>query len=54
MAANRRRLGIAGAIWYSWRDVPGPIWFFHTGLFTSDFDPKPAWNAFTGLTGGTP
>jgi hypothetical protein len=54
MASNRGRLGIAGAIWYSWRDVPGPIWFFHTGLFTSDLDPKPAWNAFTGLTGGTP
>jgi hypothetical protein len=34
--------------------VAGPIWFFHTGLFTSDFDPKPAWDAFTGLTGGTP
>jgi hypothetical protein len=54
MAANRGRFKIAGVIWYSWRDVPGPIWFFHTGLFTSDFDPKPAWSAFTGLTGGTP
>ena len=54
MAANRGRLGIAGAVWYSWRDVPGPIWFFHTGLFTSDFDPKPAWTAFTALTGGSP
>ena len=53
MAANRRRLRIAGVIWYSWRDVPGPIWFFHTGLFTSDFDAKPAWNAFTALTGGS-
>jgi len=53
MAANRGRLGIAGVIWYSWRDVPGAIWFYHTGLFTSDFDPKPAWDAFTGLTGGT-
>ena len=36
MSANRRRLRIAGVIWYSWRYVPGPIWFFHTGLFTSD------------------
>ncbi len=53
IAANRRRLRIAGVIWYSWRDVPGPIWFFHTGLFTSDFDTKPAWNAFTALTGGS-
>jgi polysaccharide biosynthesis protein PslG len=54
MAANRGRFKIAGVIWYSWRDVPGPIWFFHTGLFTQDFDPKPAWTAFTGLTGGKP
>ena len=54
MAANSARLRIAGVIWYSWRDVPGPIWFFHTGLFTSTLDPKPAWNAFTGLTGGKP
>ncbi len=53
MAANRGRLKIAGVIWYSWRDVPGTIWFDHTGLFTQDFDPKPAWDAFTGLTGGT-
>ena len=41
-------------IWYSWRDVPGPIWFFHTGLFTSDLDAKPSWSAFTALTGGNP
>jgi polysaccharide biosynthesis protein PslG len=54
MAANRGRFKIAGVIWYSWRDVPGGIWFQHTGLFSQDFDPKPAWNAFTGLTGGTP
>jgi hypothetical protein len=54
MAANRGRFKIAGVIWYSWRDVPGPIWFFHTGLFSQDFDPKPAWNAFVGLTGGSP
>jgi Glycosyl hydrolase catalytic core len=54
MAANRGRLKIAGVIWYSWRDVPGPIWFFHTGLFTANLAPKPAWTAFTGLTGGTP
>jgi hypothetical protein len=54
MARNRGRLKIAGVIWYSWRDVPGPIWFFHTGLFTQDFDPKPAWDAFVGLTGGNP
>jgi polysaccharide biosynthesis protein PslG len=52
MAANRKRLKIAGVIWYSWRDLPGGIWFNHTGLFTQDFDPKPSWDAFVGLTGG--
>jgi polysaccharide biosynthesis protein PslG len=53
LAANRGRLKIAGVIWYSWRDLPGSIWFNHTGLFTQAFDPKPSWNAFVGLTGGS-
>jgi len=53
LAAQRRRLHIAGVVWYSWRDLPGAIWFEHTGLFTESFDPKPSWNAFTGLTGGS-
>ena len=53
LAANRGRFHIPGVIWYSWRDVPGGVWFFHTGLFTSDFDPKPAWDSFVGLTGGS-
>jgi hypothetical protein len=54
LAANRKRLKIAGVVWYSWRDLPGGIWFNHTGLFTQAFDPKPSWNAFVGLTGGSP
>jgi polysaccharide biosynthesis protein PslG len=55
MAANRKRLGIAGVVWYSWRDAPGGgIWIAYTGLFTVDLSPKPAWSAFVGLTGGTP
>jgi polysaccharide biosynthesis protein PslG len=54
LARNRKKMKIGGVIWYSWRDVPAGIWFAHTGLFTVDFDPKPAWNAFVGLTGGTP
>jgi hypothetical protein len=53
LAANRGRFKIAGVIWYSWRDLPGSVWFNHTGLFTQDFDPKPAWDAFVGLTGGS-
>jgi hypothetical protein len=28
--------------------------FNHTGVFTEDFEPKPAWHAFTALTGGSP
>jgi hypothetical protein len=54
LAKNRRRLKIAGVIWYSWRDLPGGIWFNHTGLFTQGSGPKPAWKAFVGLTGGSP
>jgi polysaccharide biosynthesis protein PslG len=55
MAANRKRLHIPGVVWYSWRDTPGGvIWFDYTGLFTADFTPKPAWSAFTSVTGGTP
>jgi len=54
LAQNRGRMKIAGVIWYSWRDLPGGVWFNHTGLFTQTLDPKPAWNAFVGLTGGSP
>jgi hypothetical protein len=54
LAKNRGRLRIAGVVWYSWRDLPGGIWFNHTGLFTEDLQPKPSWNAFLGLTGGSP
>jgi polysaccharide biosynthesis protein PslG len=53
LAKNRKRMRIGGVVWYSWRDLPGGIWFNHTGLFTQTFDPKPAWNAFVGLTGGS-
>jgi len=53
LARNRRRFKVAGVIWYSWRDLPGGVWFNHTGLFTQDFDPKPSWDAFVGLTGGS-
>jgi hypothetical protein len=54
MAANRGRLRLAGVIWYSFQDLPGSIWFNHTGLFDTDFTPKPSWRAFTAITGGTP
>jgi polysaccharide biosynthesis protein PslG len=54
LAKNRKRMKIAGVVWYSWRDLPGGIWFNHTGLFTETLDPKPSWSAFVGLTGGSP
>jgi hypothetical protein len=53
-AANRKKLKIAGVIWYSFKDVPGNIWFNKTGMFTESGAPKPSWNAFVSLTGGTP
>jgi polysaccharide biosynthesis protein PslG len=53
-AADRDRLGIAGVVWYSLNDTPGPLWVGHCGLFTVEGNPKPAWNAFIALTGGTP
>ena len=54
LARKRKGFKIAGVIWYSWRDLPGGVWFNHTGLFTQTLDPKPSWNAFVGLTGGSP
>jgi polysaccharide biosynthesis protein PslG len=53
-AAQRERLGIAGVIWYSLKDTPGPIWVGHCGLFRLDGSAKPAWDAFTALTAGSP
>jgi polysaccharide biosynthesis protein PslG len=54
LAKTRKRLKLTGAIWYSWRDLPGLIWFNHTGLFDEDLNPKPSWYAFVALTGGSP
>jgi polysaccharide biosynthesis protein PslG len=48
----RDSLGIAGVVWYSLNDTPGPIWVGHCGLFTVDGSPKPAWDAFTQVAGG--
>jgi polysaccharide biosynthesis protein PslG len=51
-AAQRERLGIAGVVWYSLQDTPGPIWVGHCGLFRLDGSAKPAWEAFTQVAGG--
>jgi hypothetical protein len=48
----RDSLGIAGVVWYSLNDTPGPIWVGHCGLFTVAGSPKPAWQAFTQVAGG--
>ncbi len=52
-AADRERLRLDGVIWYSLNDTPGRFWTAHCGLFTLDGSAKPAWSAFTDLTGGT-
>jgi hypothetical protein len=53
VAADRDRLRIAGVIWYSLSDTPGPLWVGHCGLFTVDGAPKPAWDAFAQVAGGS-
>jgi hypothetical protein len=49
-SGERGRLGIAGVVWYSLADTPGPDWPGHCGLFTIDGDPKPAWQQLTAVT----
>jgi polysaccharide biosynthesis protein PslG len=50
---ERERLKIAGVVWFSLSDTPGPIWVGHCGLFTVDGSPKPAWAAFADVAGGS-
>jgi polysaccharide biosynthesis protein PslG len=52
-AAERDRLGIAGVVWYSLNDTPGPLWVGHCGLFGLDGSPKPAWEALAQVAGGS-
>jgi polysaccharide biosynthesis protein PslG len=52
-AADRDRLRIAGVVWYSLSDTPGPLWVGHCGLFTVGGTPKPAWDAFAQVAGGS-
>lgn len=59
MLRDRVRWGLRGALWYSFRD-PDPdneglcTWCRSAGLLDRDLDAKPAWLAFTDLTGGLP
>jgi hypothetical protein len=55
LIANRHRLNLKAAYWYSWKDVPNYCNFCDSvGLFRAGkaFRPKPAWRAFVSLSGG--
>lgn len=57
LIANRRRLNVKGAYWYSWKDNPeytACSFCDSVGLFKAGkgFRPKPAWRAFVSLSGG--
>jgi polysaccharide biosynthesis protein PslG len=54
---NRRRYGLAGVTWFSWRDLPPSVAgncviCASFGLLNTDSTPKPSYNAFAGFTGG--
>jgi hypothetical protein len=51
--SEKAPLGIAGLVWYSLNDTPGPLWVGHCGLFTVDGTAKPAWSAFADVAGGS-
>ncbi len=56
---SREEWGVAGVIWYTWHDstedaVGDCGWCASAGLVDADRDSKPAWLAFTDLSGGSP
>lgn len=56
---RREELGLLGVIWFTWHDLDEGtlgdcVWCATAGLLDTDRDSKPAWLAFTELTGGTP
>lgn len=54
---RREELRLDGVIWFTWRDVDTGVdcaWCASAGLVDADRDSKPAWIAFTDLTGGDP
>jgi hypothetical protein len=53
-ARSRKRLRIAGVVWFSLQDEKPKIWFYRTGLFTRGFKPKPSWRSFVRFTHGKP
>jgi Beta-galactosidase len=54
---NQQRLNLKQVDWFSWKDLAGTCDFCDSvGLFHEGpgLQPKPAWHAFVGLTGGRP
>ncbi len=54
---KRGEWNIHGVGWYTFKDHQAPSfcpWCDAAGLFTSTFEPKPAWKQYVKLTGGTP
>ena len=59
LSDQQDELGLDGVVWYTWHDstdnaVGACGWCASAGLVDADRDSKPAWIAFTDLTGGTP
>lgn len=57
MLDRRDEWGLEGVIWFTWRDVDTGVecgWCASAGLVDADRDTKPAWTAFTDITGGDP
>ena len=55
---DRDTWDLSGAVWYTWHDPPASLgacgWCRSAGLLEADRDAKPAWEAFTELSGGSP
>jgi hypothetical protein len=59
LSDRRDELGLDGVVWYTWHDSTESAvgecgWCATAGLVDADRDTKPAWVAFTQLTGGSP
>jgi hypothetical protein len=54
LLGRRPGLGIATAMWFSWRDGAENLWIYRMGLFDRNGQPRPAWTAFARAAGGTP
>lgn len=55
---KRGKFNVQTVAWYSWRDNPDTgvglcSWCPKSGLFEESLAPKPSWDAFTRLTGGS-